>query len=185
VYIARSRHGAPNELARRLVAAGLADRPMVIRNAGLAGNMTWSSFHAAATWTFNEGDQPLHRVRHREPPEGLFAVRGTKQKCVSSPPVDAMETPPIEQRETEAPASVAQTQQCDECDASFLPARPWSRFCSPACRLRAHRSLVGNRKHQPQRPIARGIHVADRQARAKLASMACDQIGDLSGLDRI
>jgi hypothetical protein len=31
-YTARSRHGAANELARQLVAAGLADRPMVIRH---------------------------------------------------------------------------------------------------------------------------------------------------------
>jgi hypothetical protein len=50
-YTARSRHGAPNEAARRLVAAGIGDRPMAIRYRGLAGTMTWRSLHAAATWT--------------------------------------------------------------------------------------------------------------------------------------
>jgi hypothetical protein len=37
IHIARSRHGPANELARQLVAAGLLDRPMVIRCRGLAG----------------------------------------------------------------------------------------------------------------------------------------------------
>ena len=35
-------------LARQLVAAGLADRPMVIRYHGLAGTMIYHSFHTAA-----------------------------------------------------------------------------------------------------------------------------------------
>jgi len=29
---------------------------------------------------------------------------------------------------------------CDACGRAFRPARPWSRFCRPACRLRANRS---------------------------------------------
>jgi|SRR5690242_5001113 hypothetical protein len=37
---------------------------------GLAGTMTYRSFHAAATWTFSEGERTLRRVRYREPPEG-------------------------------------------------------------------------------------------------------------------
>jgi CheY-like chemotaxis protein len=53
-YTAQSRHGPANQLARQLVAAGLPDRPMVIRYRGLAGTMTYRSFHAAATWTFSE-----------------------------------------------------------------------------------------------------------------------------------
>jgi hypothetical protein len=40
-YTARSRHGPANELARQLVAAGLVDRPMVIRYHGLAGTLTY------------------------------------------------------------------------------------------------------------------------------------------------
>ena len=143
VNVARSRHGAPNELARQLVAAGLADRPMVISYRGLAGTMTWRSFHAAATWTYSEGDQPLRRVRYKERPEGLFLGSGSGQKCVSSPAVDVVEAPPPDGHETEAPARAAETRRCDGCDGDFLPARPWSRFCSPACRLRAHRRLAG------------------------------------------
>jgi hypothetical protein len=54
-YTARSRHGAADELARQLVAAGLADRPMVIRHHGLAGTTTYRSFRTAAMWTFGRG----------------------------------------------------------------------------------------------------------------------------------
>jgi len=71
VYTARSRHGATNELARQLAAAGLADRPMVIRCRGLAGTLSYRSFHAAAKWTYKEGDRPLRRVRYKERPEGF------------------------------------------------------------------------------------------------------------------
>jgi len=140
-YSARARHGAPNELARQLVAAGFADRPMVIRYQGLAGSITYRSFHAAATLTYSEGNQPLRRVRYREPPEGIFLGSGARQKCVSSPVVDDMEIPPANGRETLAPAQ-AERRRCDGCDSDFLPARKWSRFCSPACRLRAHRRLA-------------------------------------------
>jgi hypothetical protein len=96
VYVARSRYGAPNELARQLVAAGLADRPMAIRYRGRAGTMFYRSFHAAAIWTFSEGDQPLRRVRYREQPEGLFPVCGTRQKCVSSAGDEVLEPPPAD-----------------------------------------------------------------------------------------
>ena len=133
VYVARSRHGAPNELARQLVAAGLADRPMVIHCRGRGGTMTYRSFHGAARWTYTEGDQPLRRVKYREQPEGVFLGSGTRQKRVSSPAVDIVEPQPAEARETHS---------CDGCGKAFQPPRPWSRFCSPACRLRAHRELA-------------------------------------------
>jgi hypothetical protein len=85
-HTARSRHGAPNEVARQLVAVGLTDRPMVIRNRGSAGTGTYRSFHAAAKWTFAESAHaPLRQVRHQERPEGLAALSRTGQKCVSSP----------------------------------------------------------------------------------------------------
>jgi hypothetical protein len=148
VYVVRSRHGAPNELARQLVAAGLADRPMVMHYLGRAGTTTWRSFHAAAEWTYSEGDQPLHRVRYREQPEGLFLVYGTGEKCVSSGAADVLEVPPADGRETHFPA----TRRCVGCESDFLPARTWSRFCSPTCRLRAHRRLaekVGRRQSTP------------------------------------
>ena len=75
-YTARSRHGPANQLARQLVAAGFPDRPMVIRYRGLAGTMTYRSFHAAATWTFSEGERRLRRVRYRAPPDGVFLGSG-------------------------------------------------------------------------------------------------------------
>jgi len=92
IYTARSRHGPANELARQLVAAGLPDRPMVIRYHGLRASMTCRSFHAAASWTFSEGDRTLRRVRYREPPEGIFLRSGAGQKCVSPPLTDDVES---------------------------------------------------------------------------------------------
>jgi hypothetical protein len=46
------------------------------------------------------------------------------------------------------PAPAVETRHCDGCDADFRPARPWSRFCCPACRLRAHRRLAGDTRAQ-------------------------------------
>ena len=152
-YTARARHGAPNELARQLVAAGFADRPMGIRYQGLAGSMTYRSLHAAATWTYGERDQPLRRVRYKERPEGLFLGSGARQNCVSSPVADDVEIPPANRHETETPAQ-AERRRCDECDSNFLPARPWSRFCSPACRLRAHRRLGRDTRTQKSSAIS-------------------------------
>jgi hypothetical protein len=145
IHIARSRHGPANELARQLVAAGLLDRPMVIRYLGLAGTLTYRSFYAAATWTFSEGERTLRRVRYREPPEGVFLGGGTGRKCVSSPAAD--ESLPANGRKA-APPPAVETRHCDGCGAVFRPARPWSRFCCPACRLRAHRRLAGDTKAQ-------------------------------------
>jgi hypothetical protein len=149
VYVARSRYGAANELARQLVASGLADRPMVIHYRGLAGVMTYGSFHAAATRTFREGDQPLHRVRYREQPEGLFLVLGTGQKCVSSPGDDELDPTAADTHETHSPTM----RRCEGCDSDFLPARVWSRFCSSACRLRAHRRLAERAGRRQSTPI--------------------------------
>src|SRR5258708_6984114 len=44
-FTAQSRNGASCALARVLVVAGIADRPMIVR--GPAGSFTWASFHAA------------------------------------------------------------------------------------------------------------------------------------------
>jgi hypothetical protein len=157
-YTARSRHGSANELARHLVAAGLPDRPMVIRYHGLAGTMTYRSFHAAATWTFSEGERTLRRVRYRAPPEGVFLGRGTGQKCVSSPVADDVESRPANERKAGAAPPAVETRHCDECDTDFRPARPWSRFCCPACRLRAHRRLAGaTRAHKLAAEFSRAI----------------------------
>lgn len=67
-YRARSRYGASYELARVLVAAGIADAPMAVRQPGLKGEMIYRSFHAAAAWMIAEtaGLGP-HRVRWEDP----------------------------------------------------------------------------------------------------------------------
>jgi hypothetical protein len=84
-YTARSRHGASNELARRLVAAGLADRPMVVRvNSGRPGTTAYRSFHKAAEWTYSEGAATtLRRVKHHEMPDGVFPMEASGQNRVS------------------------------------------------------------------------------------------------------
>jgi hypothetical protein len=46
--------------------------------------------------------------------------------------------------------------QCVSCHGDFLRTRPWSRFCSPACRLRAHRKLAGQTTSQRSAAIPAG-----------------------------
>jgi hypothetical protein len=147
-YTARSRHGATNELARQLVAAGIIDRPMMIHYRGLAGTMTWRSFHAAATWTYSEGDQPLRRVRYKEQPEGLFLRSGDAENAFHRPPDDVVASPEPDPLKTGL-------RRCVSCDGDFLPARPWSRFCSPACRLRAYRKVARETRDQRSAEVAR------------------------------
>jgi hypothetical protein len=148
------------------------DNGVEIRTEELPGWMSYRSLYAMAKTTLEEGDRPLHRARFKERPqiafplppggqemrftplagilafdgrsEGLGADGATGQKCVSAPPPDTMETPPAEARETDPSAP----RRCEECDWDFRPARPWSRFCSPACRLRAHRRLARDTRAQ-------------------------------------
>jgi hypothetical protein len=177
---ATSRHGAPQALARALVAAGIPDQPVEvrsevcvfddsaeIRSEVLRGCIRYRSLHAMAKTTFEEGDRPLHRARFKERPQiarplppgrqemrftlpagilasdglsdGLDAGGGTGQKCVSSAATYDLETRPAGDHEAGSLTSTAATRRCGECDGDFLAARRWSRFCSPACRLRAHR----------------------------------------------
>jgi hypothetical protein len=116
-YTARSRHGAPNELARHLVAAGIADRPMVIHYRGVAGTMIYRSVHAAAMWTHSEGDRPLRRVRFEEQPEGLFLCHGGGENAFHRPPNDIVVVPEPEPVKTGP-------RRCVSCDRDFFPARP-------------------------------------------------------------
>jgi len=83
--------------------------------------MTYRSFHAAAKWTFSEGERPLRRVRYREPPEGGFLGSGTGQKCVSSPVADEAERLPANGHKAEAPQPAVETRHCEACDADFRP----------------------------------------------------------------
>jgi hypothetical protein len=50
-FAARSRYGISNELARVLVAAGIADAPMRVHSAGLCGYAAYRSFHESAKRT--------------------------------------------------------------------------------------------------------------------------------------
>jgi hypothetical protein len=43
------------------------------------------------------------------------------------------------ERERQVAMSGRRPQVCAECDEIFVAARRWQRFCSPRCRLRAHR----------------------------------------------
>jgi hypothetical protein len=63
-FTAQSRNGASCELARVLVAAGIADRPMVVYQGSLS--FTWKSFYAAVRQTYTEGSKPLRRDAYRE-----------------------------------------------------------------------------------------------------------------------
>jgi len=90
-FTAQSRSGAANELARMLVAAGVADAPMEIHTVGLRGCMTWRSFYAAARRICREtAAAPLHSRRwedhaaqvahwHRTkaPKQGVFVDPGS------------------------------------------------------------------------------------------------------------
>jgi hypothetical protein len=76
-YSARSRHGAPNELARVLVAAGVSDQPVEVRQVGIKGCITYRSLHELACWTYEESATvPLRRVRWKPPADFIAAVRG-------------------------------------------------------------------------------------------------------------
>ena len=167
VYIARSRHSAPNELARQLVAAGVADRPMVIHCRGLAGTMTWRSFHAAARWTFSEGDRPLHRVRYKQRPEGLFLVSGDGENAFHREPDDVVVIPEPDSLKTGL-------RKCVSCDREFVPARRWSRFCSPASGCGPIAGSPGRRppenRTQSAQAVRRKSHPPHRSALVSLGT---------------
>lgn len=56
------------------------------------------------------------------------------------------------------------TRACEQCGARFEPTKPWSRFCSEPCRIRAHRA-----KHRVS-SIA-GLDEAERALGAALAAV--------------
>ena len=100
LYSARSRHGAPHELARALVAAGIPDSPMQVMTAGLRGETTYRSFHAMAGYSFKENAQtPLRRARYR-PPE-------TAQEGGPAAPKQGVNAPAGSPAAPEAPAALA------------------------------------------------------------------------------
>jgi hypothetical protein len=85
-FSARSKHGAPNELARQLVADGIPDAPMEIAHAELRGTMSYRSFHAAAKWAFTEGAKgELRRAPYRGAAADLADRFKTVSRVIGSP----------------------------------------------------------------------------------------------------
>jgi hypothetical protein len=84
-FEARSRHGAANALARELVAAGVADRPLEVRFAGLAGCLRWGSIAAAAKRTYTEGIRPLQCIRWVAPQDAVQTIRAAPKQGVKGP----------------------------------------------------------------------------------------------------
>jgi hypothetical protein len=162
-FEARSRVGAPNDLARVLVAAGVPDAPMVVSFEGLCGTTTYRSFHEAAKWTYSEGPAtPLRRVPFKafdacalpRRSKGRFRqLRQAQNRGVKTEPV------PLEGSATLTSFSKALSSEigigqkvagtaefrvtrCGGCASEFRPRRLGMTFCSGACRQRAYRDRL-------------------------------------------
>jgi hypothetical protein len=93
-YAARSRRGAPNELARVLVSAGVADQPVAVRHAGIKGCISYRSLHELALWTYEESATvPLRRVRWKPSHDFIAAVRGRIAQNRGATPAPVGEEP--------------------------------------------------------------------------------------------
>ena len=105
-YTARSRMSPATDIARQLVAEGLPDRPLVVRSAGLAGHMTWPSFHEAAKWTYEEGPKVAARRTSYARVEAARErarkrwVGGPKQGVRPAPGIPVAPTPPVTPKTT-------------------------------------------------------------------------------------
>jgi hypothetical protein len=146
-YSATSRHGAPQVLARKLLVAGVPGQQPVevlsqvctydngteIHTEELRGCVTYRSLHAMAKTTFEEGNRPLHRARFKERPQSAFPLQPGEQETRFTPPDDVAVIPDL------APLKTG-LRRCVSCGGDFVPTRQGRRFCSPACRLRAHRA---------------------------------------------
>ena len=84
-FEARSRQGAANALARQLVAAGIADRPLEVHFEGVAGYLRWGSVASAARRTYTEGNRPLQCIRWIAPHYGVQAIRAGSKHGVVAP----------------------------------------------------------------------------------------------------
>lgn len=75
-FSATSRNGASYELARQLVAAGIPDQPIRIRQGGIAGSVAWPSLHKHALRTIAEGAARSIREEKWSPhPDGVWLDR--------------------------------------------------------------------------------------------------------------
>ena len=167
-YSATSRHGGPQAPARVLIAAGIADQPVEVRSEvcvfdngaemgteELRGCVRYRSLYGLAKWTFTEGAAtPLHRVRFQDQPEGVFSIEAPGQKTRFTPSADVVLVPEPEPLKTEQ-------RRCVSCGGDFVPVRRDQRFCSPACRLRAHRAAIsGNNQPERQAQSARNAEIS-------------------------
>jgi hypothetical protein len=84
-FEAGSRHGAANALARELVAAGIADRPLEVYRDGVPGCMRWASLAAAARRTYTEGNRTLQCIRWIAPQDAAQAIRAPPKQGVERP----------------------------------------------------------------------------------------------------
>jgi hypothetical protein len=136
-YSARSRHGAPNALARELVATSIPDSPVTVRYAGTAGCMTWRSLHRMAGCTYSEGNAPLHRTRWVEHP-GISINGAASGDAVIEGTTSALRLPtPTENGAVGAPQFI-----CDNCRQPFTAKRINARLCSTRCRKQASRKAA-------------------------------------------
>ena len=88
-FEARSRRGAPAELARTLVAAGVPDQAVVV-DAVVGGHLrrgalTYRSLRRLAGWTWTEGDRPLQCVPYRSPSEWVARLSERPQNGGGTP----------------------------------------------------------------------------------------------------
>jgi hypothetical protein len=151
IYTARSRHGAPNALFRKLVEAGIPDGPAEVSIAGLRGAMRYASFHAAAQVTYTEGaTRSVARVRYREYPgadEGEETAPAECPKTVpgagkdrGEPTLDgSLEPERCVTSKTADRDNGSASQPCSICGRPFRPWRPTALHCSGACRQKAYR----------------------------------------------
>jgi hypothetical protein len=88
-YSTRSRHGAPNELARVLVSAGIPDQSVEVRHTDIKGCLCWRSLNEMARWTYAESATgSLRRVRWKPIPDFTAAgwVRIAQNRGEPPPP---------------------------------------------------------------------------------------------------
>jgi hypothetical protein len=158
-FEAKSRHGAPNALARELVAAGIPDQPIEIRYEGLAGSMRHKSFHTLAGRTFTKSaSTPVRRVVFREYPEeerleGAGALRGEGQERGEGISDGSLEG---DNRVTPKSGDLTSDRECalPTCGKRFRPWRTQSVFCSQACRQKAYRERKLTDQEVMGQPIA-------------------------------
>jgi hypothetical protein len=78
-HSADSRSGAPHALARALVAAGVADQPVEVVTAGLAGVTRYRSLHAMARRTIKEAvTAPIHLAKWEPHPRSIDVALSSK-----------------------------------------------------------------------------------------------------------